>query len=240
MENRYLWRYMTTFADRVIHFNENIHLEVDLPEGIRVMNPFRENPHALKTSSAFYKKFYNDNHLRRLILGINPGRFGAGVTGVPFTDTKRLEEKCGLSIEGISTHEPSSVFVYEMIDAWGGVDKFYKDFYINSISPLGFVKINDRGREINYNYYDSKELTKLIWPFAIESVKAHIDVGCRTDVAFCLGTGKNFQYISKLNQEHGFFKKLIPLEHPRYIMQYKSKEKDFYLSKFMELLSTGI
>ena len=231
---------MTTFADRVIQFNKNINLDASLPKGIRVMNPFAENPYALETSSAFYRKFYSDNRPRRLILGINPGRFGAGVTGVPFTDTKRLEEKCGLGIKGVSTHEPSSVFVYELIDAWGGVEKFYGDFYINSISPLGFVKTNERGREVNYNYYDDKELTRIIWPFAIESVKAHIAVGCRKDVAFCLGTGKNFQYVSQLNHEQGFFEELIPLEHPRYIMQYKSKQKHQYLNKFTELLSTGL
>ncbi len=58
------------------------------------MNPFKENPDALAISSAFYKKYYDDHRMRRLILGINPGRFGAGVTGIPFTDTKRLTEKC--------------------------------------------------------------------------------------------------------------------------------------------------
>ncbi len=126
-----------TFADKVIACNKNLHLDARLPEGIRVMNPFTENPQALATSSAFYKKFYNDHNRRHLILGINPGRFGAGVTGIPFTDTKRLEEKCGLKIDGIHTYEPSSVFVYEMIDAYGGVEAFYKDFYINSPSPLG-------------------------------------------------------------------------------------------------------
>jgi len=49
------------------------------------MNPFRENPEALIVSGKFYKKYYNDNNPRFLILGINPGRFGAGVTGIPFT-----------------------------------------------------------------------------------------------------------------------------------------------------------
>jgi hypothetical protein len=89
-------------------------------------------------------------------LGINPGRFGAGVTGIPFTDTKRLEEKCWLTIEGLTTYEPSSVFVYDVIEAYGGVEKFYSDYYISSVCPLGFVKFNEKGKEINYNYYDSR------------------------------------------------------------------------------------
>jgi len=223
-----------TFADRVIAFNKNLHLEARLPEGIRVMNPFTENPAALSTSSAFYRKFYNDNRKRHLILGINPGRFGAGVTGVPFTDTKRLAEKCGLSIEGIHTHEPSSVFVYEMIDAYGGVEAFYKDFYINSPSPLGFVITGKKGKEVNYNYYDSKALQEAVEPFMVKSIRAHIAKGIYTDVAFVMGSGKNYAYLLQLNEKKGFFERLIPLEHPRYIMQYRSKHKDHYIEKYMQ------
>ena len=104
-----------TFAEKIIQFNKNLDLSVTLPENIRVMNPFKENKEALEISSTFYTKYYNDHEQRRLILGINPGRFGAGVTGIPFTDTKRLEEKCGIKFNGITTHETSSVFVYDMI-----------------------------------------------------------------------------------------------------------------------------
>lgn len=227
---------MTTFAQRVIAFNESLSLDLPLPKGIRVMNPFKENPEALKVSSAFYRKYYNDNRKRYLILAINPGRFGAGVTGIPFTDTKRLSEKCGLSIKGTHTHEPSSVFVYRMIEAWGGTEKFYKDFYINSISPLGFLKTNNKNKEVNYNYYDSPELLDSIMPFAIDSINKHISIGCHTDVCFCMGTGKNFKILKEINDKHGFFQTTIPLEHPRYVVQYKSKKMDTYIEKYMGLL----
>jgi hypothetical protein len=114
-----------TFADKVIAFNKALHFEGRLPEGIRIMNPFRENEFALPISTTFYKKYYNDNNVRHLILGINPGRFGAGVTGVPFTDTKRLQSECHIPFKGKETHEPSSVFIYEMINAYGGPEAFY-------------------------------------------------------------------------------------------------------------------
>lgn len=227
----------TTFAERVINFNKNLRLDISLPVGIRVMNPFTENPHALAVSSAFYRKYYADNKKRRLILGINPGRHGAGVTGIPFTDTKRLIQKCDLEIDGLHTHEPSSVFVYDVIEAYGGVEKFYSDFYINSPSPLGFLKINEKGRELNYNYYDSKELQKLLKDFMVKSIWAHISMGINCDVAYCLGTGKNYSYLEMLNAENRFFNQLIPLEHPRYVMQYKSKQKDIYLAKYLDALS---
>lgn len=225
-----------TFAERVIDFNRNLRLDIKLPDGIRVMNPFAENPAALETSSQFYRRFYNDNRKRILILGINPGRFGAGVTGVPFTDTKRLKDKCGLEIEGVSTNELSSVFIYEVIDAWGGAAGFYSDFYINSPSPLGYVFVNKRGREVNFNYYDSKILTDTLKPFMVDSIRKHIAAGTRTDIACCLGTGRNFKYLSELNREFSFFDRLVPLEHPRFIMQYKLKYKDDYKEKYLRTL----
>lgn len=229
---------METFADRVIDFNRNLRLNAILPEGVRAMNPFAENSTALDVSSAFYRKYYSDNRPRRLILGINPGRFGAGVTGIPFTDTKRLTEKCGLEIPGISTHEPSSVFVYEVIDSYGGAERFYSDFYINSPSPLGYVAMNPEGREVNYNYYDSAALSEAVKPFMIASLKAHIAAGCLTDTTVCLGSGKNHEYLKRLNDETGLFGRLIPLEHPRFIMQYRSKQKEFYLRRYLEVLAS--
>lgn len=161
-----------TFAEKIINFNQSLDFTGELPEGIQVMNPFREGTDSLSVSSAFYRKFYNDSKPRHLILGINPGRFGAGVTGIPFTDTKRLKNECGLEYHGSETHEPSSVFVYEVIEAYGGPEQFYADFYINSVCPLGFVIMDEKGRFKNYNYYDNPALTEIVRPFIVESIRA--------------------------------------------------------------------
>ena len=82
---------MQTFGERVIDFNRNLTYNGNLPAGFQVMNPFLDNPETMKVMSEFYQKYYSDNRKRRFIIGINPSRNGAGVTGVPFTDTKRLE-----------------------------------------------------------------------------------------------------------------------------------------------------
>lgn len=161
---------MKTFADKVISFNESVDFKGKLPNGISMMNPFKQNENIIALSAAFYKKYYNDTSARHLILGINPGRFGGGVTGIPFTDTKRLSEQCYISYPGRETHEPSSVFVYEMINAYGGVEEFYKKFYINSVCPLGFTATGANGKEINYNYYYSRELMDSVYDFIIESI----------------------------------------------------------------------
>ena len=224
-----------TLAKKIIEFNQSLKLEAELPPNIRVMNPFVENSQALTTSSAFYRKFYNDNHPRKLILGINPGRLGAGLTGIPFTDTKRLEI-CGLELPNVKTYEPSAVFVYEVIEAYGGVKAFYDDFYINSVCPLGFVIIDKKGKEKNYNYYDSKALQNAVKEFIIESIETQLDFGLDRTVGFCFGTGKNYKYLKALNDEKKFFDKVIPLEHPRYVMQYKYKEKAKYVERFLAKL----
>ncbi|HWV69113.1 MAG TPA: hypothetical protein VN105_24805, partial [Chitinophaga sp.] len=89
-----------TIADQIISFNGQLHFPGKLPAGIRVMNPFREGPGIMDIMKQFYKKFYDDKQPRQLILGINPGRLGSGSTGVPFTDTKRMWDKCGIEITG--------------------------------------------------------------------------------------------------------------------------------------------
>ena len=223
-----------TFADKVIRFNDQLeYTGPALPQGIRIMNPFRESEQATRISELFYRKYYNDDNPRHIILGINPGRFGGGITGIPFTDPKRLKSECHIDYDGKSAHEPSSVFVYEMIHAYGGVEAFYNKFYINSLCPLGFTTIDNQGKEKNYNYYDSPALIKATTGYMIENIRTQISLGVETDVCFCFGTGKNESFLKKLNAEHQFFDKIVALEHPRFIMQYKAKSKDFYIDKYL-------
>lgn len=223
-----------TFADKVTRFIKELsYTGSRLPPEIRVMNPYRESEGTMAIAEAFYHKFYNDNEPRSLILGINPGRFGAGVTGIPFTDSKRLISECKIPYSGKATHEPSSVFVYEMIHAFGGAEAFYKKFYINSVCPLGFTKSSEIGKEKNYNYYDSSELMASVKDFIIDNIKKQIALGVRTDTCFCFGAGKNESYLRRLNQEHHFFGKIIALEHPRFIVQYRSANRKFYIDKYI-------
>jgi hypothetical protein len=226
-----------TFADKIISFYSELEFNGTLPDGISIMNPFKENPEIIPSISQFYNRFYNDEKSRNIILGINPGRFGAGVTGIPFTDTTRLKEKCGLSIPGLKTFETSSVFFYEMIDCYGGPDKFYSDFYISSVVPLGFTSLNKNAKQVNYNYYDSKKLADAVHVFIVDSLTRQLQFGIERDTCFCLGTGKNYKFLLNLNDKLKMFNKIVPLEHPRYVMQYRSKQKHIYISKYIKKLS---
>ena len=223
-----------TFADNAIEFNKKLEYTGGrLPPGIRIMNPFREFDHTIQLTETFYRKYYHDHQSRNIILGINPGRFGAGLTGIPFTDPKRLISDCQIDYPDKIAHEPSSVFVYEMIHAYGGVPAFYKDFYINSLCPLGFTSTDQKGRVKNYNYYDSPALIKATTHFMVDAMTKLINLGIRTEICFCFGIGKNFNMLCKLNEAHHFFKKIIALEHPRFIMQYKNSSKHLYIEKYL-------
>ena len=218
------------FSDNILTFFKHLELNIELPHQIEVMNPFRDKT-TMQVCTQFYKKYYSDNNKRRMIIGINPGRFGGGITGIPFTDPIRLKKECNIENPWPSKQELSSVFVYDVINAFGGPENFYKDFYITSVSPLGFTR---HGK--NLNYYDDKNLQNSIKDFVVDCMNKQFEFGIDREVAFCLGDGKNFTYLSKLNVEKMFFDKIIPLFHPRFIMQYKLKKKEEYIRSYLEKL----
>jgi len=212
----------------ILKFYKNLRPHFALPAGVAIMNPF-ENKEALKLAEAFYHKFYNDTHRRTYIFGINPGRFGGGITGVPFTDPIRLKDACGIDSDLPRKAELSSIFVYDVIDAYGGVKAFYKDFFITALSPLGFTK-----NGVNLNYYDDKELLKVSEPYVISCIEQQLATIPTTDTCFCLGEGTNYKIFSKLNAKHGFFKSITPLPHPRWVMQYRRKHIKDYVKMYVE------
>ena len=67
-------------------------------------------------------------------------------------------------------------------------------------------------------------------PFMIQSMQKHISLG--TSEVYILGK-KNANFLHKLNNEAKLFDKSIVLEHPRYIQQYKSKDKQAYIDKYI-------
>ena len=225
-----------SFGEKVIEFNSKLIFTDLLPKGFNVINPYIDNPETMVVMKQFYKKFYNDHNSRKFIIGINPSRHGAGVTGIPFTDTKRLFSICGIKMQSAHTHEISSVFMYDMITEFGGPQKFFKNFYINSPFPLAIVRINKERKWLNANYYDDPALFNAVKNYMIASLKMHIKLGLDTSEVFVLGK-KNADFILKLNAEAKLFGKLIILEHPRYIQQYKSKEKPLYIDKYLIALN---
>jgi len=216
-----------TFADHVLSFYKNLEIKSKLPEGVVVLNPFC-NDDSFSLCNQFYKKFYDDRNERTLILGINPGRHGGGVTGVPFTDPIKLEQYCHIPNLYAKKAELSADFIYSMIESFGGPQKFYSKFYISAVSPLGFTM---GGK--NLNYYDIKELQLALRDFIIDCLKKQLAFGINRTACYCLGEGENFKFLTRLNKEQHFFERIIPLAHPRFIMQYRRKKITEYVKDYV-------
>lgn len=221
-----------TQADAILEFYRQLNPSFELEEGIEIMNPFL-NDDSWRVAELFYKKFYNDNCQRIFIFGINPGRFGGGITGVPFTDPIRLENECGIENGFKKQAELSSIFVYEVINAYGGAEKFYRDFFITALSPLGFTKDG-----VNLNYYDDKNLMKSCEAFIVQCILQQQQTIYSSDTCFCLGEGTNYKIFNKLNEKYAFFKQIISLPHPRWIMQYRRKKITEFITYYLGKLTS--
>ncbi len=221
-----------TAAEAMLGFYRTLNPDFRMSDGIHIMNPFTDPVSWLYTEK-FYKKYYSDNKKRKIIFGINPGRFGGGITGIPFTDPIRLKQDCGIDNPFQQKPELSSVFIYEVVKAYGGPSKFYSDFFISALSPLGFTK-----NGINLNYYDDKQLIKDSRPFIIDCIQQQIEhLHIDRNKTFCLGEGTNYSIFRKLNEENHFFSEIIPLPHPRWVMQYRRKTMDQFVQKYLDLLT---
>ena len=216
-----------TFADHVLKFFQQLTIGSQLPTTIEVLNPY-EDKQIFELCQQFYKKYYEDNHERILILGINPGRHGGGLTGIPFTDPLKLEKYCGIANSLQKKSELSADFIYTMINAYGGPLQFYEKFYFSSVSPLGFTMDGK-----NLNYYDIKELQASLREFIVHSLCRTLTFGINTSVCYCLGEGENFKFLNRLNTELQLFTKIIPLAHPRFIMQYRRKKVNEYVGEYL-------
>jgi hypothetical protein len=194
--------------------------------GVEVINPY-EKDDVKEFVKKFYTKFYNDQKERLFIIGINPGRFGGGLTGIAFTDPVALRENCKIENNFSNRKELSSKFVYAVAKKFGGVEKFFSRVFLTALYPFAIIKDGK-----NYNYYDEKPLAEALRPEIVKNIERQINFGARRDFAILLGK-KNADYFLPINEEYTFFKNIITLEHPRYIMQYKLKQIDGYIEKYL-------
>lgn len=227
-----------TNSEKILKYCKNLSkIEIESFDNYKIINPYKNNKEQIESiTTKFYNKYYNDNNKRRLILGSNPARRATAVTGIPFEDAAHLQQEIGIFIDNFYINKSSSDFLYDVIEKYGGCDKFYNDFYMNFVFPLGIAKVNSNGNESNCNYYEIKQFEKKLYQYIIKSIKEILKFNIDTSICYCIGSGKNYEFLLKINKEHNFFKKIIPLEHPRFIMQYNSKNKDFYLKKYLNSL----
>lgn len=212
------------------HFQEMGEDLPSLPNPVEWLLPLASNPETQRVFHLFLEKYYADTNERTLILGINPGRFGGGITQVAFTDPFQLETRCGIPNSFAKKTEVSAQFIHSVIDELGGVEDFFSHYFVSSVCPWGFTKMGN-----NYNYYDQKDLQEAVEPLIIKHLKGINRIAKRDCI--CIGDGKNYAYLSKLNEKYHLYETITPLPHPRFIMQYKRKQLDAYIQKYKDVLT---
>ena len=127
--------------------------------GISILKGFFEN---IDIVLNFYEIAYSKPNKRRIVLcGFNPGRFGAGKTGVPFFDYLSLSQI--LPYVKNNDSERSAKFIWSIISKIGQ-NKFFENVYLTNISWFGFtVKEKNKNGNIytkNINYFKLEEEIK--------------------------------------------------------------------------------
>lgn len=222
---------MQTWAAFLWQYYTRLQPPNTLPNGITWLHPQGE-PAVQETMQCFFRKYFDDTHTRILMLGINPGRFGAGVTGVNFSAPRQLTDPCGIEHPFGNQSELSAEFIYEMIAAYGGPEAFYRDVFIGSVCPLGFVQ---HGK--NLNYYDDKALLAAVAPFITNSIAQLVNFRVHRHRCICIGGEKNYRHLAAWNQQHGWFTEIVPVPHPRFVMQYRRRQKQAFIDQYLQAIT---
>lgn len=223
---------MTGFGKLVYDFYTSL-APTALPRGFSWLEPQR-SPEVQQLMAAFYSRYFSDKQPRTLALGINPGRHGAGITGINFTAPLQLTQPCGIHHNLGDGNELSAIFIYEVIESFGGPAAFYSQFFIGSVCPLGLVYAGK-----NINYYDDARVQQRLMPFIISCINAQYQWPVNRHTCICIGGEKNYRFLSSLNEKQEWFREIIPLPHPRFIMQYRRREKQSFLDQYRQAFTAA-
>ena len=173
-----------------------------------------------EVADAFWSTYYPKDLPREVICGLNPGRLGAGLTGVPFTDFFSLSKW----LPGIKRNdsEASAQFFFQVVQAVG-VEAFFKRFYVTNVSAVGFLKAGK-----NLNYHDLPQA-------ALEVVECNFHEEMRTVAPT--------RVIALGRHAYASVKKNVPtdvevsyLAHPSWIMTYRRRETDAWVQRYIDTL----
>jgi hypothetical protein len=87
------------------------------------------------------------------------------------------------------------------------------------------------------NYYELEFIRNKWKPYFIECMETQLAAGGNREKAYILGQGENYAYFKKLNDDYGFFSKLVSLPHPRWVMQYRFRQKSSFVNNYIRNLT---
>lgn len=217
-------------SKQILEFYFSLPKSLSPPTGVTIIYPY-DHPETRRVMECFYQKYYSDTNPRTLLFGINPGRHGAGLTGVGFTDPILMEQKCGIANNLEKRSELSAGFICEVLEAYGGPEHFYGDFLFTTVLPFGLLKDGK-----NYNYYDDKVTPRFFEPLIIKSIRKQMAYPNVRKAIATIGQGKNLAYLKEFNRRYNLFGTIEVLPHPRWVMQYRQKEKEKFVTRYLEVL----
>lgn len=218
------------FGASVAEYLTSLRFTGSLPQDFEVLNPY-VFPEVRRVVTSVCHRFYVDTKPRIGIWGINPGRLGAGLTGLSFTDPVSLRDLFGVSSSITGRTEPSAQFIADVIRSYGGPEPFYRDVYVSALSPLGFLRDGK-----NVNFYDDPRFATNILPWIDEQVAIQESFGLRRGIAIILGKGKLQTYVERNLRRHREWDQVTYLEHPRYVAQYRRSAWDQYVETYVQTI----
>jgi len=85
-------------------------------------------------------------------------------------------------------------------------------------------------------YNNDKETQLALEPFITETLLKQMSFPQAKPNIICVGTGKNLKYLQAFNEKHHCFESIDVVPHPRWVMQYRRKEKEKYIGVYVSLL----
>ena len=79
-------------------------------------------------------------------------------------------------------------------------------------------------------------MEEALLPLIVRTIQGQIALGIDTSLCYCIGSGENCRFLSRLNADHRFFGAVIALEHPRFITQYHATQRDAFIEKYLKAL----
>lgn len=201
--------------NEIISIYENPELKSILERNhIEVLKGFKEN---IKYIELFYNTFYSNSFPKIVICGINPGRFGAGKTGIPFMDFDTLTEIFPELNKNGET-ERSSQFMKSLMHLFNGYNNFFDKFYLTNYSFLGFVR-----ESRNQNYYtlpvNAQKLISQNFLNEMNIIKPNYIIALSVDVFNDIKNINLNKDINVLRLPHPFFCS-FPSLRPEYLAKY--------------------
>lgn len=165
-------------------------------QGINILQGYQNNKSNIEK---FYEHFYKNNYPKIILCGINPGRLGAGKTGIPFIDFDTLRE-IFITIFGISgfpsESERSAQFIKYVIENFEGrYASFFNNVYLTNFSFLGYTKENK-----NINYYELpchlKKFIEEMFIYEMDIIRPKVIIPLSVDVANSLSKIEKFKNLT--------------------------------------------